>query len=148
MNSKMFLPLAFFASMLQPARANSQKPSPESLLKISNGTYAAFQQKDQKKMHALTISDFTYVGSEDVLSGKELGESTRGCTLRSFSLTSPRMKILGSTSAILTYTARQDELCDGKPLPSVLLNMDVFVRRGGKWLVSTHMEVAAANPSR
>jgi uncharacterized protein DUF4440 len=148
MNSKIFLPLTLFSSMLIQPRAYSQTPSPESLLKISNGTYMAFQAKDGKKMQALTTSDFTYVGSEGVLSGKELGEVTKGCTLRSFTLTSPKMKMLAPTSATLSYPSRQDESCDGKPIPAVLLNVDVFVRRGGHWLVSTHMEAAAAGPNK
>ena len=148
MNSKLFLPLAFFASILLPARASSQAPSPEALLKVSNGTYMAFQAKDGKKMQALTTSDFMYVGSEGILLGKELGETTKGCTLRSFTLTSPKIKMLGPTSATLTYKSHQDESCDGKQIPEVLLNVDVFVRRGGQWLVSTHIEVAAADPNK
>jgi hypothetical protein len=148
MNSRILLPLALFASVLLPNRASSQTPTPESLLKISNGTYMAFQAKDRKKMQALTTSDFTYVGSEGVLSGKELGEATKGCSLRTFTLTSPKMKILAPTSATLTYTSRQDQSCDGKPTPAVLLNVDVFARHGGQWLVSTHMEVSAANSNK
>ena len=145
MTSKILYPAAVFVSMLVPTHASSQTPSPESLLKISSGTYTAFQAKDGKKMRSLTTMDFTYVGSEGFLSSQELGEATKGCTLRSFSLTRPTMKLLGSTSAILTYISRQDETCDGKSLPSTLLNVDVFVRNGGKWLVSTHMEVAATD---
>jgi hypothetical protein len=53
--------------------------------------------------------------------------------------------VLSPKSAVLTYVAHQDEACDGKPLPSVLFNVDVFVQRGGKWLVSTHMEAAATD---
>lgn len=148
MNHKVLFPLAFFASVLLPIHAFGQTPTPESLLKISNGTYTAFQQKDGKKMQTLTTSDFRYVGSEGVLSGEGLGEATKSCTLRSFRLTSPQMKILAPTSAILTYTSSQDESCDGKPVPSVLLNVDVFVLRRGQWLVSTHMEVATAGSKK
>ena len=148
MNHKIFLLFALFTSVLLPIRAFGQTPTPESLLKISNGTYTAFQKKDGKKMQTLTTSDFTYLGSEGVLSGEELGEATKGCTLRSFTLTSPKMKILAHTSAILSYTSSQDESCDGKPGPSVLLNVDVFVLRRGRWLVSTHMEVAAAGSNK
>jgi Domain of unknown function (DUF4440) len=148
MNHKILFPLAFFASVLLPIRAISQTPTPESLLNISNGTYTAFQEKDGKKMRTLTTSDFTYVGSEGVLSGEELDETTKSCTLRSFKLTSPQMRILAPTSATLSYTSSQDESCAGKPVPSVLLNVDVFVLRRGQWLVSTHMEVAAAGSKK
>lgn len=148
MNHKILLPLALFASVLLPIRAFSQAPTPELLLKVSNGNYMAFQEKDGKKIQTLTTPDFTYVGSDGVLSGEELGETTKGCTLRSFMLTSPKMKILAPTSAILTYTSRQDESCDGKPVPASLFNVDVFVRRGGQWLVSTHMEAVATDPNK
>jgi hypothetical protein len=148
MYSKMFFPFLSFIWLLLRVHANSQTPSLDSLLKISNGTYLAFQAKDEKKMQALTTSDFIYVGSEGVLSGKELGKATRGCTLRNFELVSPKVKTLSPTSATITYTAHQDESCAGKPLPSVLFNVDVFVRRGGKWLVSTHAEAAATDAGK
>lgn len=143
MTFRLFIPLTIFVGMLQPTRAYSQKPSPESLLKISNGTYLAFQAKDWTTMQTLTTPDFTYVGSEGILSGRDLGVATKDCELRSFTLGSPRIKVLSSTSATLTYIAHQDESCAGKPLPSILLNADVFVRRNGKWVVSTHMEATA-----
>jgi hypothetical protein len=98
-------------------------------------------------MQALTTSDFIYVGSEGILSGTELGRATEDCTLSNFALTSPDVKILSSTSAILTYTAHQDESCKGRPIPSVLFNADVFVRHGERWVVSTHMETPAADAS-
>ena len=148
MNSNSLLALAFSTAMLLPNGARSETPSLESLLKVSNETYLAFQAKDQKRMQALTTPDFTYVGSEGVLSGEQLGEATRDCTLRSFKLTSAKAKIVSPTTATVTYTAHQDESCSGKALPSVLFNVDVFVRRGGKWLVSTHMEAAATDQTR
>lgn len=61
---------------------------------------------------------------------------------------SSRMKVLSSTSATLTYVAHQEESSAGKPLPSVLLNADVFVRRNGKWLVPTHMEATATDQGK
>jgi len=140
MKIRLLFSLTLLASMFQPARVYAQTPSSETLLKISHGTYKAFQAKDWKTMQMLTTPDFTYVGSEGILSGQELAEATEGCVLRSFRLTSPEVKVLSSTSATLTYISHQEESCAGKALPSVLLNADVFVRRDGKWLVSTHME--------
>jgi len=148
MIGRMVLPLPLLACLLLPAQASSQKPDPESLLQISNGTYLAFQAKDGKKMQALTTPDFTYVGSEGILSGQQLADATKDCVLRSFKLTQPTMKILSPTSTILTYIARQDESCAGKPVPSVLFNTDIFIRRTGKWLVSTHVEAAATDQGK
>jgi len=148
MNFRLLFPLTIVVSTLQPARVYAQKPSPESFLKISNGTYHAFQAKDWKTMQTLTTPDFTYVGSEGILSGQELREATKDCFLRNFRLTLPRVKVLSSTSTILTYISQQEESCAGKPLPSVLLNADVFVRRNGKWLISTHMEATATHQAK
>lgn len=148
MIGRMVLPLTLITGMLLPAHAYSQTPDPESLLQISNGTYLAFQAKDGKKMQALTTPDFTYVGSEGILSGQQLAEATKDCVLRNFKLTQPKVKILSPTSLMLTYIARQDESCAGKPVPSVLFNTDILVRHAGKWLVSAHMEAAAADQSK
>jgi hypothetical protein len=121
--------------------APAQGPTVGTLLDVSNGTFAAFQHKDGSAMQALTTADFTYIGKEGVLSGRELAEATKTCTLRSFSLSKPKMKLLSANTAVLAYVAHQEESCDGNPTAPVLLNQDVFVRRAGKWLVSTHMEV-------
>jgi hypothetical protein len=99
-------------------------------------------------MQKLTSPDFAYVGSEDVLSGQELAEATKSCALQKFRLSSPRLKILSSTSAMLTYTSDQEESCAGKQGPSRLFNVDVFVLRGSKWLVTSHLEAAASSESR
>lgn len=145
MNCKVILPLPFLICAFLPFHANCQTPSAESLMKISTGTYTAFQAKDEKKMRALTTSDFIYVSSEGILSAAELGKATHDCILRNFALSSPKAKILSPTSAILTYTAHQDESCKGKPIPSILFNADVFIRRGERWIVSAHMETPATD---
>lgn len=121
--------------------SSAQSPSVASLLNVSNGTFAAFQHKDGPAMRALTTADFTYIGKEGVLLGKELAEATKNCTLRSFALSKPRIKLLNADAVVLTYVAHQEESCDGHPVAPVLLNQDVFVHRAGRWLVSTHMEV-------
>lgn len=125
--------------------AHGQAPSSGQLLDVSKRTYTAFQKKDGKAMQTLTTSDFTYVGTEGVLSGPELNEATKGCVLKTFTLAGEKIKTIGANAAVLTYISHQDEACDGHAMPSTLVNLDVFVKRNGKWLVTNHMETAKAD---
>jgi hypothetical protein len=95
-------------------------------------------------METLTTSDFTFVGREGVLSGSELSQATKNCSLKVFALSNDALKIISPTVATLTYVANQEMYCDEKPEPSKLQNMDVFVKQRGKWLVSTHIELEIA----
>lgn len=127
-------------SLAMHASTTSKPATADALLAISNGTYLAFQHKDGQAMQALTTRDFTYIGPEGVLTGPQLGAATKGCDLRSFNLGAAQLKTIDDKTAVLTYTAEQDMQCDGHAAPPRLVNMDLFVRRHGTWLVSAHME--------
>lgn len=112
------------------------------LLAVSTRTFTAFQHKDAREMKALLASDFLYIGKEGALTLPQLGEATAACQLTRFELLNPEVRILGQDTAVLSYTAKQDEQCHGVTQPSNLLSADVYIRTPIGWRIQTHMEVA------
>ena len=48
--------------------------------------------------------------------------------------------MLDANVALLTYTATQDGVCEGKAIPGKVRAMVNYVKRGGKWLEASYME--------
>ena len=48
--------------------------------------------------------------------------------------------MLDTNVALLTYTATQDGMCEGKAIPDKVRAMVNYVKRGGKWLEASYME--------
>ena len=66
------------------------------------------------------------------------------CTVRSYSLDNTKVTMLSKDVALLTYRYANDVVCGGSPEPSPLWASTVYVKRSGKWLISFHQEIPAA----
>ncbi len=66
------------------------------------------------------------------------------CTVTKYSLDNTKVTMLSNDVALLTYRYAHDAVCGGNPEASPLWASTVYVKRGGKWLISFHQEIAAA----
>ncbi len=66
------------------------------------------------------------------------------CTVTRYSLDNTKVTMLSNDVALLTYRYAHDAVCGGHPEASPLWASTVYVKRGGKWLIAFHQEIAAA----
>ncbi|CAN5812729.1 hypothetical protein BH20ACI4_BH20ACI4_20310 [soil metagenome] len=115
------------------------------IIGLEKAGWAAWKNKDTSWFQKNTTDDYLLVNNFGVENKSQLLESTaNGCEVKSYSLDNFKFVMMTKDSALLTYTAMQDAVCEGNTLPKNVNSSAVYVRRGGKWLGSLYMETAAA----
>lgn len=66
------------------------------------------------------------------------------CTINGYELGQTKVSLLSEDVALLTYRYTYDIVCGGKPEAGPLWASTLYVRRGGRWLIAFHQELAAA----
>ena len=66
------------------------------------------------------------------------------CTVSRYSLDNTKVAMLSNDVALLTYRYTHDAVCGGHPEASPLWASTVYVRRGRRWLITFHQEIADA----
>ena len=122
------------------AASGTDEALSKTLQASTTALFNAFQHRNVLGFLAGITPEFTYVGPEGVLSIDALAGIVEGCTLTSYSVSSPRLHTLTADAAVLVYRHHQDATCGGRPLPSEMIGTDLYVRKDGRWLISLHTE--------
>ena len=95
----------------------------------------AWEKQDAAALTATMAPEFLYVTSQGVTPRSSVvGALTHACTLTNYSLSDVRVMPFSMDSAALVCRLTQGASCMGHPDPTVVLNTDTLVRRGGRWL--------------
>ncbi|MEO8577154.1 MAG: nuclear transport factor 2 family protein [Gemmatimonadales bacterium] len=62
------------------------------------------------------------------------------CKVRAYSLDNFKFVVLDKNAVLLTYTATQDAVCNGKQIPGSVRVAVNYVKRGDRWLEIMYME--------
>jgi hypothetical protein len=107
--------------------------------------WEAWKNKDASWTRDNVTEEFLSVNSESVSNKTQVIKSTAtDCEVKSYSLDSFKFVALDKASVVLTYTAMQDGMCNGKPIPAKVRASVVYVKRGSKWLEALYMETPTA----
>jgi hypothetical protein len=68
------------------------------------------------------------------------------CEVRDWKIRNPKVNQLSETTAILTFHAFQDAVCDGEILPSTLYISSVYVWEEGVWKLGSHHQQPILEP--
>jgi len=71
---------------------------------------------------------------------------SRGCVVKSYSVTDLALHRLSADTALLTYHAAQDTVCGSVPVPSPVWVASLYVRRGGRWLNAVYQQSQETRP--
>jgi hypothetical protein len=115
------------------------------VISLEKAGWEAWKNKDGSWFEKNLTSEYLLVNTEGVSSKAEVVKSaTSDCIVKGYSIDNFRFVLVTKDSVLLTYSATQDAVCDGKALPAKVNSSAVYVKRGGKWLESLYMETAAA----
>jgi hypothetical protein len=84
-------------------------------------------------------ADGVEAGKQNVIANIE----NNTCEVKSFSFSDWAVHRVSNNTAILTYRATQDAVCDGEKLPEKVVAAAVYVRQYGRWLVTSYQETPA-----
>lgn len=130
------LPVAFSQTgMAKKSTAEAQ------VIAIEKAGWQAWKNKDAAWYKTNLASDFLMVNGDGVTNRSDIIKSiATGCQVKSFSVDNFKFVALNENAVLLTYTAMQDAVCNGKTLPSKVRSTVNYVKRGGKWLEAMYME--------
>lgn len=88
-----------------------------------------------------TTADFVSTNHDGPTNKADLIKAApTACHLKSYSLTDFKIVMLDENALILSYAAKQDEICGTERVPPSVHAMSTYVRRNGRWLTASYME--------
>ncbi|MBC7688520.1 MAG: DUF4440 domain-containing protein [Aquabacterium sp.] len=154
MGSSYFAPLAFkyMGIQIYPELAsefynyqNTDTTQRGAVSALEKAGWEAWKSKDAAWFQTNLTEDFVMVNSEGLGNKARVLKSTpTDCMVKSFSLDSFKFGMLNESAVLLTYTAMQDAVCNGKTIPAKVWATVNYVQRGGKWLEAMYMETPLA----
>jgi ketosteroid isomerase-like protein len=130
------------------AAPRTTAPSVDTLMALDTKAWDAYKAKDGKFFETFIADNF--VSFED---GKRPTRaevikmiSENKCDIKSHSLSEGHVTPVSADVAVLTYKGTGEGTCDGKPMPSPVTAVTVFVRSGTEWKAAYHNEVAVVTP--
>src|ERR1044072_5691363 len=103
------------------------------IIALEKTGWEAWKNKDSSWTRDNVTEEFLLVNSEGVADKMQIIKPpATDCEVKSFSLDNFKFVTLDKDSVLLTYTAMQDAMCKGKPIPAKVRASVVYVKRGSK----------------
>ena len=126
----------------QTKMAKDSKAEAE-IIAFEKQAWTEWEKGNKKFVENYVADDAFFVYPEGVINKSQIVEAVGGCKFNSYSLDDFKVQMLDKNSALVSYTAKQDIVCGGKPAPELIRASSVYVKKGGKWLNSFYTEVTA-----
>lgn len=116
------------------------------IVALEKTAFEAWKNKDRKFFEDHMFEAGQYLDPNGVGGKAEYVKAIidNNCTVSSYSLDNTKVNMLSKDVALLTYRYAHDVVCGGNREASPLWASTVYVKRGGKWLIAFHQEIAAA----
>lgn len=113
------------------------------LASIEKSLWAGWENADAAPFEKNLVDDAISVGSWGVQSGKaeviaEVADG--GCEVAGYSFSDWKAHKVGEGTAILTYSATQDAVCDGEAVPASIVVSSTYVMHGDHWMSASYHE--------
>jgi uncharacterized protein DUF4440 len=115
------------------------------IIALETAGWEAWKNKDSSWTRDNVTAEFLLINSDGVSNkAKVIKATATDCEVKGYSLDNFNFVILDKDSVVMTYTAKQDGVCNGKTIPANVRASVVYVKRGAKWLESLYMETPTA----
>jgi uncharacterized protein (TIGR02246 family) len=121
-------------------------PVETQIVALEKMAFEAWKNKDRKFFEDHMFDAGQYLDADGVGGKAQYVKAIidNNCTVSRYSLDNTKVTMLSNDVALLTYRYAHDAVCGGHPEASPLWASTVYVKRGGKWLIAFHQEIAAA----
>jgi len=115
------------------------------IIALETAGWEAWKNKDSSWTRDNVTAEFLLINSDGVSNKAQVIKATStDCEIKGYSLDNFNFVTLDKDSVLMTYTAKQDGVCNGKTIPANVRASVVYVKRGAKWLESLYMETPTA----
>ncbi|MEO8431484.1 MAG: nuclear transport factor 2 family protein [Acidobacteriota bacterium] len=129
-----------------PAAVAQDKVSPaptveSTIIALEQEGWKAWKNRDAAWFQANTTDSFLSISSEGISDKAQVVKATpTECEVKAFSLANFQFVMLDQNAVLLTYTATQDAVCNGKKAPAAVRAAVNYVKRGDRWLEAMYMQ--------
>lgn len=115
------------------------------LIALEKQAWEAWKNRNGSFYQSFLSEDSIQISANGVENKAQIIESMSdsSCEVKSYSLDNFKLVMLEKNTAILTYKAMPDAICNGKALPVTLWASSVYVKRSGKWLAAFYQDTPA-----
>lgn len=135
-------------SLAAPAGATAQDDLTKQLVSIEKSLWKGWAEADAAPFRSHITANYVQIGDWGIVAGRdEIIENiaSGACTVKSYELDDWQVHRLSNTTAILTYEAEQDAVCDGTPSAGEVMASSVYVMEGGAWKAGSYHETPVAD---
>ena len=127
----------------QTRRDNSNEAE---IVALEKRAFEAWKNKDKKFFEENMSEDGQFLDLNGVGAKAQYVKAIidNNCTVGTYALDNTKVTMLSKEVALLTYRYSHDAVCGGNPEASPIWASTMYVKRGGKWLIAFHQEIAAA----
>ena len=115
------------------------------IIALEKQAWEEWKNGNKKFVEGFVADDAFFVYADGVVNKSQIVEGVGSCDFNSYSLDEFRFQMLDKNSALVSYTAKQDIVCDGKAAPAEVRSTSVYVKKGGKWLNTFYTETEASS---
>jgi hypothetical protein len=140
------LAILIIAFFLSASGAAQQKKLEETLIATEKRSWEAWQKRDGRFFDAFLSDDHVEVGPTGT-SGKAgivAFVGSQACKVASYKVDNFKVSIFGEDTALVTYRADQDTVCNGNKVPTPVWVSSLYIRRDGQWQNAMYQRSAAA----
>ncbi|MEO6130962.1 MAG: nuclear transport factor 2 family protein [Saprospiraceae bacterium] len=111
------------------------------IIALEQGAWQAWKNNDATWVRLNSAEELLSANAEGVSNKAEvLASIPKDCKVKSFSLSDFTFTLPAKNTALLTYIAVEEGMCDGKKIPSKTRIGVTYVKRHGKWLEAFYVE--------
>jgi hypothetical protein len=127
--------------------SRTQDALKDTLVSLERQSWQAWQRRDGAFFEAFLSDDHVEVGFRGVSRKAAVvaGVASPACVVHSFAIDSFQLTRLNPTTALLTYHAAQQTLCNGHAVPSPVWASSLYVRHGSRWLNAMYQQSQEAS---
>lgn len=114
----------------------------ESLTSLEKQSWEAWKKRDGKFFQEFLSDDHVEVGFNGPATKAQVVAFVGSpiCTVRSYSVDKFNVVMFDATTAVVTYHAEQDTICNGTAVPSPVWVSSMYVKRGDRWLNALYQQ--------
>jgi len=112
------------------------------LVKLEEASWEAWKHRDGKFFQVFLSDDHVEVAFGGTIDKAQVvaGVGSGACEVKSYKVDRFKATLFDKDTAVLTYHAEQDTVCNGATVPSPVWATSIYVRRGGKWLNALYQQ--------
>ena len=130
-------------SLVAPAGATAQDDLTKQLVSIEKSLWKGWAEADAAPFQKHITANYVQIGDWGMMSGRDLiaeAIASGACDVKSYELDDWQVHRLSNSTAILTYEAEQDAVCDGTPKAAEVMASSAYVMEGGAWKAGSYHE--------